>query len=138
MHPLACGLFLLFVTFVAFLGWAAYRTTRSLLDNREGISWWIAYALLLTTGCLGGYWCAFYAEYRPNDRQRWLGAPVPYMVLLLEEGNWVDYVSPLTPFLAIADWLAVFFASVLPMSAAVTIRRWRLKYPDRAGIQGFP
>src|SRR6266849_8755712 len=100
MPLLACGL-LLFAGLVAFLGWVAYRTTKILVDNRAGTLWWITYGLLLTAGCLVGYWCVFWAEYRPNDHQRWLGAPVPYMVLLLEEGKWVDYVFVVMPFLVI-------------------------------------
>src|SRR6266571_2537188 len=96
MHPLACGLFLLFVGFVACLGWVAVRTVDSLSRIRAGVFWWVFFIAAILAGGVGASWCAFYAEYRPREDLRYLSAPVPAMVLQLEDGNWVDFVGPAT------------------------------------------
>src|SRR5206468_5167092 len=125
MHPLACGLFLLFVGFVAFLGWVAYRTVRSLSSNRAGVFWWLLFGAAILAGGVSASWCALYAEYRPREDLRLLSAPVPAAVLQLEDGNWVDFVGPATVPTVILNWLTVFFGSVVPVSIAYAIsQRW--------------
>lgn len=132
MHPLACGLFLLFAGFVAFLGWVAVRTVESLSKSRAGLFWWLLFSAAILAGGVGASWCAFNAEYRPREDLRYLSAPVPAGVLQLEDGNWIDFVGPATVPTVILNWLTVFFGSVVPVRIAYAIRqRWLRVQPRK-------
>jgi hypothetical protein len=124
MQPFGCGLFLLFVAFVAFLGWAVYQTAKSLYIHRAGVLWWFLFSTTLLAGTGFGFWCAFYTDYQPNENTRLCSAPVPAAVLKLEGGQWIDYISPVTPFIAVLNWLTVCFGSVMPVSFAYLLSRW--------------
>jgi hypothetical protein len=45
------------------------------------------------------------------------------MLLLWEDGHWVDYISPLTPAIALTDVVIVVLASLLPLSLIYAL--WR-------------
>jgi hypothetical protein len=117
-------MFLLFVAFVAFLGWAVYRTARSLYAHRAGVQWWFFFGATFLAGAGFGFWCAFFAEYQPDDNTRLLSAPVPAAILKLENGHWIDYISPVTPLIAILNWLTVLFGSEMPVSIVYMLWRW--------------
>jgi hypothetical protein len=106
------------------LGWAVYRTARSLRANGAGASWWFLFGAILLAGGGFGFWCAFCAEYQPNDDTRLCSAPVPAAILKLEGDDWVDYISPVTPLIAILNWLTVLFGSVMPVSIAYALFLW--------------
>jgi hypothetical protein len=116
MAPAGCGLFLLFVAFVGFLGWAVCRTVASLYFHHARARWWFLLGGTLLAGGGFGLWCAFYAEYRTSEDTRLLSAPIPAIMLKLEDGRWVDYVSPVSPFIAVLNWLTVFFGCAIPVS----------------------
>jgi hypothetical protein len=125
MEPAGCGLFLLFIAFVAFLGWTACRTTASLYSHRASALWWFLLGAALLAGGSFGFWCAFYAEYRTGEDTRLLSAPIPAVILKLEDGRWVDYVSPVSSFIAVLNLLTVFFGSAMPVLIGWTFARKR-------------
>jgi|GEM_PF-3471133 len=124
MKPEGCGLFLLFVAFVAFLGWAVYRTAKSLYTQGAGVQWWFWFGATLLAGAGFGFWCAFFTEYQPNENTRLYSAPIPAAIVKIEDGHWIDYISPVTPFIAVLNWLTVLFGSAMPVSIAYILSRW--------------
>ena len=124
MKPEGCGLFLLFVAVVAFLGWAVYRTAKSLYAHGAGVLWWFLFGATLLVGAGFGFWCAFFTEYQLNENTRLCSAPIPGAIFKLEDGHWIDYISPVTPFIAVLNWLTVLFGSVMPVSIAYILSRW--------------
>jgi hypothetical protein len=131
MEPLAIALLLLFVAIVAVLGWVVFRTAQSLAVHGAGRQWRIAFVLMGATGLAFGSWCALYAKYQTDECTRYIGAPVPTLVLILEDGRWVDYISPASPLIALLDLLAVCFCFVMPVSIGYKLSRWT----KRSGLQ---
>jgi hypothetical protein len=111
------------MTFVGFLGWVVYRTIVSLGVHRAGPLWGGALGLLLLTGCGTGFYLGFSFQYQVSETTILCSFPVPAAILKLEDGHWIDYISPVTPILALLNALLITFGFVLPLTVSYTL--WR-------------
>jgi len=69
-------------------------TLRRLLRKRAARGWWFAFAGLAVVGLVAGCWLAFSFEYQVSPRTRFASFPMPLAFFRLEDGHWVDYVTP--------------------------------------------
>jgi hypothetical protein len=97
-------------------------TIRAMAVRRAGVVWWVALAILLVAGGVGGVWAAMH-EWQPTERLRVIGFPLAVGVWKLEGDQWIDYVSPLGPLVPLFNVVAFLIASVLPLSVAYAVRR---------------
>jgi hypothetical protein len=109
---------------VALAAWADFIALRTLARRRAGPFWWAAVAVLLSAGVAAGVWCSC-GEYQVSNRVRVCGFPVPVVTFILEDGDWVDYVSPAPLLAAVLNAASVAVLSLLPVSAACFLRRKR-------------
>jgi hypothetical protein len=137
---------LLWAVVILLLTWADYCTVRSLYLNCRGPGWWAIFIALFSVGIGLGIWCGFYAEYQLSERTKVFGFPLMVGVFVKENGEWVDYVSPAPLLVALLDVLIVALVSVLPLSAACLMQRWRtgrakpktiLLPPTRTDVDGM-
>ena len=87
------GLIMVMVV-LALSAWAVYATVHRLRQTRAGRGWWTAFALLLAVGCGLGVLFAFSFEYQVSADMRFASFPVPLAFFHLEEGSWVDFITP--------------------------------------------
>lgn len=78
--------------------WFLFALGQRFYSRSVGYVWWVAYAVLLINGFIVGFYLGMSFEYQASNELRLLGAPIPIVVFHLEDGMWVDFVSP--------DWLA--------------------------------
>jgi hypothetical protein len=118
---------------LTFILWVDVVTIRGMVARRLGARWWVALALLLLAGGSGGAW-GMLGEYHPTEHWRFFGFPFPVGGFHLEGDDWVDYVSPLLPFIALANLTTFLLVSVLPLSVAYAV--WGRKTGTAAGENG--
>jgi hypothetical protein len=137
---------LLWAVVILLVAWADWATVRSLYDNRRGPRWWVIFIALFSAGIGLGVWCGFYAEYQLSERIKVFGFPLMVGAFVTENGEWVDYVSPVPLLVALLDVLIMTLVSILPMSVACLIQRWRtgrakpkkiLLSPTRTNLDGM-
>jgi hypothetical protein len=86
-----------FVIVIVVLGlsiWTVVATIHRLRRAHAGRAWWIAFALLLVLGLSAGTWISFNFEYQVSPRMRYASFPVPLAFFHLEDGIWVDFITP--------------------------------------------
>src|SRR4051812_40753557 len=86
---------------------AGCQRGRALERRGAGPLWWTALVVLLLLGLGAGVWCGFYCEYHYSDSLRVFSFPVPAAFFRLENGDWVDYVSPAAHFIALLNAVCV-------------------------------
>lgn len=86
--------FLIVIAVLALSSWSVIATFRRLCRINVRRSWWIAFALLLALGVGAGSWFAFSFEYNVSPRFRCVSFPVPLAFFHLENGRWVDFITP--------------------------------------------
>ena len=86
--------FIVVIIVLALSAWAVLATIRRLRQTKAGSAWWIAFALLLAVGCGAGAWFALRFEYQVSPEMRYASFPVPLSFFHLEEGHWVDFITP--------------------------------------------
>lgn len=74
--------------------WVVVSTVRRLCRIRAGWRWWCAFAVLAGSGLAAGSWLALNVEYHVSPTTRFCSFPMPLAFLRLENGQWVDYVTP--------------------------------------------
>jgi hypothetical protein len=90
---------------------AVMISTWSLLRRRQaGVWWWTAFIALLVSGLVAGSILSFW-EHQDSPTRRLIGWPFPAAVFKLEEGQWVDYVTPVPAALLIMVFNAILVAS---------------------------
>ena len=67
-----------------------YRLRRT----HAGRSWWGTFGVLTIIGFTGGRWIALNADYQVSPTMRFCSFPLPLAFLHLEDGAWVDFVTP--------------------------------------------
>jgi hypothetical protein len=87
---------------------------------QAGRGWWTAFSALVALGLLVGCWLAFSFEYHVSPQIRYASFPVPLAVFRLEDGLWVDYVTPAAVMYpgVVANVLAIVAVALLPVLLA--------------------
>jgi hypothetical protein len=86
--------FIIVVALLALSAWSLMVTVRRLRQTKAGRAWWIAFGLLLALGVGVGTWFAFSFEYQVSPGMRYASFPVPLAFFHLEDGHWVDFITP--------------------------------------------
>jgi len=86
--------FIIVMIVLALSAWAMLATVYHLRQTKAGRAWWIAFALLLAVGCGAGAWFALSFQYQISPETRYASFPVPLAFFRLEEGRWVDFITP--------------------------------------------
>lgn len=110
--------FLIVVALFAVSSWAVFATVRRLRRTKASQVWWFAFASLVLIGLVAGCWLAFSFEYQVSPRMRYSSFPMPLAFFHLEDGRWVDFVTPphvMYPGL-VANVIAVVAMALLPLS----------------------
>ncbi len=74
--------------------WGILATVRLLRRTGAGRGWWNAFVLLLALGLGAGTWFAFCFDYHVSPEMRCASFPVPLAFFHLEDGHWVDFITP--------------------------------------------
>jgi hypothetical protein len=109
--------FLIVIAMLGLSSFGIFSTVRRLRRCRVGRSWWRAFGVLSLVGVVGGWWLAFHLEYQPSARVRFVSFPMPVAFFHLEDGQWVDFVTPwyvMYPGL-VANIVATTALTVLPL-----------------------
>jgi hypothetical protein len=102
---------------VAFSCSSVVATVRRLRRIRSGWAWWSGFAVLTGSGLAAGKWLAFDFEYQVSPRIRFASFPIPLALFHLENGQWVDYITP-PPIMysgLVANVLAPVGVALLPL-----------------------
>ncbi len=91
--------------------------------NEAKPGWWAALLLTSLAGLAAGIWCGFFCEYQPSERLKVYSFPFPIGIWHLENGQWVDYVSPYGILVGLLDVVVVGLACVLPVASAYLLSR---------------
>jgi len=86
--------FIIVIIVLALSAWAVLATVRRLRQMKAGLAWWLAFASLLAVGCGAGTWFAFSFEYQVSPEMRCSSFPLPLAFFRLEEGRWIDFITP--------------------------------------------
>jgi len=86
--------FVIVIIVLALSSWAMIATIRRLRRTNAGRAWWTAFAMLLALGISAGTWFAFSFEYQVSHDMRYASFPVPLAFFHLEDGHWVDFITP--------------------------------------------
>jgi heme A synthase len=109
--------FFLVIAVIALSGWIFTATSRRLQRTRAGRNWWVAFAALTIAGFAVGCWLAFRFEYQVSPRMRVFSFPIPLAFFHLENGHWVDFVTP--PYVmypgVLANVLSIVAMALLPL-----------------------
>jgi hypothetical protein len=109
---------LAFVSIMAVDVWT-FWTIGHLLSPRP---WRIIAVGLLALGIAVGMWLGCLFIYKVAPGLRYIGFPVPGLVLQLEDGRWVDYVG-LIPVVVPFNVFTVASCFLLPVSLGLVVRR---------------
>ena len=100
--------------------WGVFVTFRRLRRTHAGRAWWFAFTVLAVLGLAAGCWLAFSFEYQVSPRMRYVSFPMPLAFFHLEDGQWVDFVTPphvMYPGL-VANVIAVVALALMPLLLA--------------------
>ena len=85
---------------------------------------------LFTVGIVAGFWLGISFTYQVAPDTRYIGFPVPGLVLQLEDGRWVDYVG-LLPVVVPFNVIMIASCFLLPVSIGLVVRRLVVGSPPR-------
>lgn len=114
---------LIVIALLALSSWGVLATFRRLRHTHASRVWWFAFVALTVFGGVVGSWLALRFEYQVSPQMRYVSFPMPIAFFHLEDGNWVDFITPphvMYPGL-VANILAVIAASLLPLLLASVI-----------------
>jgi hypothetical protein len=115
------------IALLALSSWSVFATFGHLRRAHAGRTWWFAFIVLTVIGLVVGCSLAFTLEYQVSPRVRSVGFPIPLAFFRLEDGQWVDFVTPpevMYPGL-IANVVAVVAFALLPLLLASLASRRR-------------
>ncbi|MCW5557866.1 MAG: hypothetical protein KIT22_08550 [Verrucomicrobiae bacterium] len=121
--------FLIAIFLLVVSSWGVLGTFQRLRRTHAGRAWWVAFAALTVVGVVAGSWLALRFEYQVSPQMRYVSFPMPLAFFHLEDGHWVDFVTPphvLYPGL-VANILAVIAALLLPLLLASVLLHRRQK-----------
>jgi hypothetical protein len=105
--------------FVAIHIWTFRRILR-----QDRSAWWSrGAALAASVGFVAGLASGVLVRWRPEADTEYIGFPIPGIVLLYENGRWVDYVGPTVLVCPLLNALLVGTVFVLPFTIAMVVRR---------------
>jgi hypothetical protein len=100
-----------------------------------GLSFRLAFVVLIVIGGAVAVWCAFFVWYQPRATLRIRGVPLPSQVLQLENGDWVPFEGPLW----LANLVIVTSLVAMPLSLPLIVRGVRgIRRRRRDRQPGFP
>jgi len=82
------------IALLALGSWGVFATFRRLRRTQAGKAWWLAFAVLVIVGLAAGCWSAFSFEYQVSPRMCFASFPMPLAFFHLEDGEWIDFVTP--------------------------------------------
>ena len=112
--------FLIVIALFALSSWGVFATFRRLRRTHATRAWWFAFASLAVVGLAAGCFLAFSFEYQLSPRMRYVSFPMPLAFFHLEDGQWMDFVTPgyiMYPGL-ITNVIAVVAMALLPLLLA--------------------
>jgi hypothetical protein len=98
-------------------------TFRRILRQGRSVWWSRAAALAASLGFVAGLVSGVLVRWRPEADTEYVGFPIPGMVLLYENGRWVDYVGATVLVCPLLNALLVGTVFVLPFTIAMVVRR---------------
>lgn len=112
------GMGFLIVMAVLGLSWAGiWGTWRRLRRVNASRVWWVRFGALAVVGAVAGVGLAIAADYQVSPTMRFGSFPVPLVFYQLEDGRWIDFVTP--PFVlypgVVANISSVIAAAVVPL-----------------------
>ena len=118
--PIIIVVFILSFCVVSATIWRLRRTG-------AGRSWWFAFIALAIVGVTVGSWLALRFEYQISPTLRCASFPVPLAFFHLENGNWIDFVTPPQVMYSglVANILAVVAVFLLPLLLTLVISHRR-------------
>ena len=94
--------------------------------TRSMSAWWIrSYVAAVVMGVIGGL-VSSGVRWFDADNAQYVGLPLPGVIVLREDGKWIDYAGPPTIICPLLNMLLVATVCVLPISLAVLLRRQRV------------
>jgi hypothetical protein len=121
--------FLIVIALFALSAWGVFATFRRLHRMRASRVWWFVFASLLVIGLSAGSWLAFSFEYQVSPTMRYFSFPMPLAFFHLEDGRWVDFVTP--PYVMypglFANVIAIVAVVLLPLLLASLVSGRRHK-----------
>lgn len=89
------------------------------MRKRPSVRAVLAALSMLIVGSIVGWYCAFHVRFPVGDDRIHVGIPIPFIVLQLENGEWIDYIGP--GFLFSIPIVAA--VCLLPVPLALFLRR---------------
>jgi hypothetical protein len=124
--------FLIVTALLALSSWGVFATFRRLRRTQASRAWWLAFASLVVVGLVAGCWLAFSFQYQVTPRMRYVSFPIPLAFFHLEDGQWIDFVTP--PYVMypglVANVIAVVAVALLPLLLASFASRKRRRKDD--------
>jgi hypothetical protein len=124
--------FLIVIALFGLSSWGVFATFWRLRRTHASRVWWAAFALLAVIGLATGCWLAFSFEYQVSPRMRFVSFPMPLAFFHLEDGRWVDFVTP--PYVMypglVANVITVVAVALLPLLLASLASAKRHRYHE--------
>jgi hypothetical protein len=96
------------------LAWLALGTINLIFEHdRPKVCWTVFYIMAFVGVILG--WQVGLFEYQVADNLRIAGCPLPGIIFHLEDGRWVDYVTPAYPLNFILNLVIITLATLAPL-----------------------
>ena len=111
---------LIVIPLLALGSWGVLGTFRRLRRSHASRAWWFAFVWLSVVGLAAGGWLSFSFEYQVSPEIRYFSFPMPVAFFHLEDGQWVDYITP--PYVMfpglVANVVAIVAVALLPLLLA--------------------
>ncbi|NBR85859.1 MAG: hypothetical protein EB141_01845 [Verrucomicrobia bacterium] len=128
--------FVIVISVLALGLWSIFLTSQRLLRAHANRAWWCVFVVLSVAGLAAGCWLAFNFEYQVSPRTRCASFPLPLAFFRLEDGRWVDFVTPtyvMYPGL-VANVVAIVAMALLPLWFASWASSRRHKVHDSQSV----
>ncbi|HEV3237574.1 MAG TPA: hypothetical protein VGZ25_11335, partial [Gemmataceae bacterium] len=83
--------------------------------RRISSTYWLILSPLYVAGLAVGIYCGFYAEYSLSPSLIAFSAPIPAGFFHLEDGQWIDFVTPAPAVTAFSNVIIVALSVPLPI-----------------------
>ena len=98
-------------------------TFRSIRRRAKSALWSWGSGIAVLVGAIAGFTSGVTVRWRPEDNVEYVGFPIPGMILLYEDGRWVDYVGPTVLICPLLNALLGATVFLVPFSIALLVRR---------------